>query len=504
MIFLKIVLGLALFVLLVSGVFYACVHLAYPVRQWSIAIREAIRRSLNPRCPSCRKRALQWYDLPFSDASEVRRYRCMRCDRLCKRSNNDVWTARPGRPFSREEMFSLRRPASMMTTWRSCEGGPLGSWYGDIHVGLPGEEWPEHDGVPMLPLCQLRCAEMPYRPADFENVALVCVFVASVGAEVASPHGEKWVLRTYQNLEDLVALSYPGDTTDIRSHPVVWYAADDYPFSIYSLPEELWMDYHHYCEANGRFFWPGGSHEPYMYRWGSRVGGYPFVDAPMTQIREGVQADFVFQIDTAGDFPWLRGPGGSLLFQHAFINGIDTWHVNHRSLEDVKGWHVMSVHLGCELEGLHIHVRAPHGFHELVMSYQGRAGKLRRCNDLRGLVRITTAEMALRFVRLPKCAILSRMRNHGYEIFTKEQYAAQPKWNRLVYNTELIHRFVLDSEAMVHLGVQSAQVEAIEDGFRITRWLYCPSDASSPVFQQIVETVKTDGAYTRSVLLQRP
>ena len=180
-----------------------------------------------------------------------------------------------------------------------------------------------------------------------------------------------------------------------------------------------------------------------------------------------------------------------------------------------------SVDLGCEIEGMQIYVQRPHfrdGFDELGMSYRGRSGKVYCLRDLRGLVRITNGEMALRFVRLRTGHLLSDPDICEYEVFTQAEYTALPDWNRAWLTNpwlgeDLTSRTVLEPQTFQQAGFEAARVDPVEGGFRITRWTYTPQlshrrrgntdEMSRATYQKIAETVTTDGGYIRSALEQR-
>lgn len=53
-----------------------------------------------------------------------------------------------------------------------------GSYLGDIRVAGPDDQWPVEDGLPMLPLLQLRIADLPQPPESLASMLYLCVWCA--------------------------------------------------------------------------------------------------------------------------------------------------------------------------------------------------------------------------------------------------------------------------------------------------------------------------------------
>lgn len=188
---------------------------------------------------------------------------------------------RPGVNTEAEYKALLGKPVNVMCRAKeSAPEDPYRSWFGSVKIGLPGETWPEYEGVPMLPLCQLRCAEIPTLPAVLAEYALICVFSAFYGAEAMAPQGERWVVRTYSDMDALVPLLYPGDAAAIDSYPIAWSVGEDNPVSKEGLSEELWIDFWKYRYPRASLFT-------------GKVGGYPSGSNPQMPPRNALQPHFV-------------------------------------------------------------------------------------------------------------------------------------------------------------------------------------------------------------------
>lgn len=109
---------------------------------------------------------------------------------------------------------------------------PRSSWIGAVLLGAPDERWPESNGRPMWPLCQILTDELPARtPAPLEGVALVTLFIDLIELPFDQPSGEGWEIRTYATTDGLVPLieperesseRRPEEDIQVRPFPVLW------------------------------------------------------------------------------------------------------------------------------------------------------------------------------------------------------------------------------------------------------------------------------------------
>lgn len=119
------------------------------------------------------------------------------------------------RKASIAEIGGFRPPDNPIT---SCFGGPF--------VAQAGEEWPEWEGEPMLPLLQVRIDELPYCPPALDGIALFNVFIRRDRMpDPGTENGQMWVMRSYSSLEGLVPMVMP-EGFRIRPFPVRWHLAE--------------------------------------------------------------------------------------------------------------------------------------------------------------------------------------------------------------------------------------------------------------------------------------
>jgi hypothetical protein len=119
---------------------------------------------------------------------------------------------------------ALARPAVEFTaggfrpTYAATE-----SWLGRVYVGRPGETLPlDAQGRPMWPLLQLVLAGRPAVPAALATTQALTVFISQdLPVDIKpAPNGQSWLLREYQQGEELVLLEMPCPTSPLKPFPL--------------------------------------------------------------------------------------------------------------------------------------------------------------------------------------------------------------------------------------------------------------------------------------------
>ena len=167
------------------------------------------------------------------------------------------------------------------------------SWFGR-GVCLPGEALPSYKGKDMFPLLQINVSELPFIPAELSNTQLLIVFHSREEHPFDKPHGEGWMIREYESLNDLVPLPKSSEPEMVRPFPIKWSLIED------DAPgwEDAWslldLSPVNDEEASSAFF-----HRFNRYS-GTKVGGFPY------EIQHGVGLeDFVFQIGSEEKPGWV-------------------------------------------------------------------------------------------------------------------------------------------------------------------------------------------------------
>lgn len=85
------------------------------------------------------------------------------------------------------------------------------SWLSNVTLAAPGEGLPEYESVPLLPFLQLDLSDVPFRPKEMREVALLTLFIHPQRPPQENPNGTTWCLRTYRSLHGLQPLQATRD-----------------------------------------------------------------------------------------------------------------------------------------------------------------------------------------------------------------------------------------------------------------------------------------------------
>jgi hypothetical protein len=140
----------------------------------------------------------------------------------------------------------LGRPASLIEFFGPppMEFDLLGSMFGRVAAGLPGEEWPVYRGRFMQPVAQLNFLEAPYLPENLRDIALIALFFDRDTLPIDAENGDGWLLRAYPTLDGLCALAIPAEVGRIRGRPTRYRLLEnDFPdwedAADFTIPDDL-------------------------------------------------------------------------------------------------------------------------------------------------------------------------------------------------------------------------------------------------------------------------
>lgn len=190
---------------------------------------------------------------------------------------------------------------------------PLASWFG-CGVCLPGEALPTHKGKDMFPLLQINVSELPYVPQELADIKALVVFHTRDDHPFDKPHGDGWLIREYDSLENLVLLPQSSEPDLVRPFPISWsLIEDDAPGweDAWSLVDLTAVNEDE--DASSAFF------DDFNRYPGTKVGGFP------DEIQHGVELEgFVFQIGSEEKAGWeWVDQGTAYYFKNA--NGVWRW-----------------------------------------------------------------------------------------------------------------------------------------------------------------------------------
>ncbi len=174
------------------------------------------------------------------------------------------------------------------------------SWFGGPGVGKKGEARPQYKGKDMFCLLQVKISELPYIPKELENTAFLTVFFNVEEHPFDQAHGDGWLIREYQSLDDLELLSANGDNEIVRNFPIRWQLAEDDAPSWDDTWDILDLTIVNEDDAASDKFFDEYNHYP-----GTKFGGYPCC----IQHEAGIKG-FIFQIGSEEKPDWMWADNG--------------------------------------------------------------------------------------------------------------------------------------------------------------------------------------------------
>lgn len=212
----------------------------------------------------------------------------------------------------------LARPASLMVLDVFAHHETIGaSWFGRVTLQKPGESWPQSDGRPMWPLCQIIVDELPFVPDSLRDLALVRIYVDPDFHHCNTDSGEGWCVRVSHSLDGMIETQPPDHGSNIKPRRARWQLIDeDYPCSE-DLPDdfpdelvEIWMDC---CPTSD----------------GTKLGGWPqLIQSEISWFpgnKHPANPEYAIQIDSSEKCGWQWGDAGVGYFGRGTGEHRDIW-----------------------------------------------------------------------------------------------------------------------------------------------------------------------------------
>lgn len=164
------------------------------------------------------------------------------------------------------------------------------SWIGEVTVGKKGESWPEYNGKPMIPICQLNLTELPTKPENLKDIDVITLFIDPNQVPDNQPNGQGWLMRTYADVKSLHKIEKPTIHSSIKPFqlkPII--VEKDFP---------CWED----CPVEIPEEFDDDNYDLFPNKEGLKIGGWPTLVqsevfwAPLNQ--HPAEPEFVFQIDS--------------------------------------------------------------------------------------------------------------------------------------------------------------------------------------------------------------
>ncbi|MVM36598.1 DUF1963 domain-containing protein [Spirosoma sp. HMF3257] len=178
---------------------------------------------------------------------------------------------------------------------------PQASWIGKVLVAKPDEGWPQREGKPMLPLCQINLNDFAFKPELVSDIALITIFIDS--NEIPredDENGTSWCLRAYNT---------PGELTPLAQVPVL---SPIKPMQM--IPEVVEQDFPNWddCPIPIPARYDENYSEIFPNTAGIKFGGWPTLI--QGEISWDSAAEFAFQLDSIPKARWQWGDNGVAYF----------------------------------------------------------------------------------------------------------------------------------------------------------------------------------------------
>lgn len=192
------------------------------------------------------------------------------------------------------------------------------SWIGRVFAYAADEEIPlDQNGNQMMPLLQIYLPNQPFVPEQIKDKKLFTVFISYHFPGTFEKMGPNWVIREYDNLEDIVIKDLKSSTSYLKPFPLhsqlhphdapVWDGGgiEDIDYRLISEIVQL--------EREGLF---NSYFKIIDHCYNTKLGGYPSFCQPGIGFKDGFGKgfEFVFQISSDGKAYLNVVHGGSLMF----------------------------------------------------------------------------------------------------------------------------------------------------------------------------------------------
>lgn len=210
----------------------------------------------------------------------------------------------------------VARKASKLTAGGFRPSGELTeSWLGRVFLFKPDESQPVNSNNELIfPLAQLYLPKLPYVPPCLNSIEVITAFIGREFPGEFEPMGEKWIIREYPRLEDLVKKDIKVGDAFLKAFPISCELfEDDWPnwdgggLDIESSDAILEME----DKGDIEDYYDLANHE-----YGHKVGGYP--SFCQSGINPGEGFEFAFQVSSdakiklnvvdSGSFQFYRNP----------------------------------------------------------------------------------------------------------------------------------------------------------------------------------------------------
>ncbi|MEQ6202343.1 DUF1963 domain-containing protein [Sulfitobacter sp. HNIBRBA2951] len=198
----------------------------------------------------------------------------------------------------------MRRSCAPLVFRKPASIDPFETMFGAVRLAQRGEAWPECNGVPMWPLCQINLKAAPMVPKGLSDLALLTIFISPETSraptqiiDTSDPDaGATWALRSYPLLSGLTIPQAPDHKSTLSARGGEWGAVTpDYPNHdnagavIDTLANDVYA-----------FEWARGVYQTKLGGWPSTVQSEPWWD----YTKSDDTWDYVLQIENEPKAGW--------------------------------------------------------------------------------------------------------------------------------------------------------------------------------------------------------
>lgn len=207
-----------------------------------------------------------------------------------------------------------KQASALIVGGRRPSGELTASCFGEVRVSRANESWPERDGKPLWPVCQLNLKNAPFVPENLSDVALLQIFVCedwwSSDYDILDSSNQGMgsiVIRVYECLDGLTAVKQPIHDSVFLAFEAYWKDEKvlDYP-SHDTMPIDFdALEIGDYYEQEGI----EGLQSTKIGGWPSCIQSEPWWDYK----EEGKGFEYALQIDSEGKANCNWEDGGVML-----------------------------------------------------------------------------------------------------------------------------------------------------------------------------------------------
>ncbi|MDM1361942.1 DUF1963 domain-containing protein [Myroides marinus] len=197
------------------------------------------------------------------------------------------------------------------------------SWIARVTAYKEEQQIPLDDkGREMIPLLQLYLPNLPFVPKALEGIELLTVFMSYEFPEQLEPMGNKWIIREYTSLEEVVQKDLTNKDSILKAFPLKP-RLEEVDFPIWDGGGLTLEQEDRICEMEDEGVMDSYYDEFDTHCYDTKLGGYPsYCQSGIGVDKEyGEGYEFVFQISTNEKVNLNVVDNGSFMFARNAITG---------------------------------------------------------------------------------------------------------------------------------------------------------------------------------------